>query len=600
MNPFTGHFPFCRATRQSSHHSESVAPNSVKKTKHSQLGHGSQPNAQPQKESTSSNTLVRAPSLANLRTPGKNQAFTSDLNRKACADNVQKVIRTLQHDDEFYQRLNLNLSNGFKSMTTKQFIDIIAYFISILSGKTINTNRPSDCEADILNFIKSLNYSSPVNKSWLKTPTAPHAYYECVALLAWLSDWIDHEDDEHMIDKFYSNECDANFPNVELMQLFSKEIRNGFQLWNAQDERFNELTERLVEKYVIVSMNNHVGSLSELDGLVDDMMNKIPDLKATDCTVHNEGYFNTMVERMHQNEMLLKTLQKNIKEKSDKLAAMDLVYRDKLNTIAIKQTLVAKKQQIVSNQRYDIVAYETAKAKLPNLMQTIELRRTEIETMKEDSRAYQLQMARLMQHKNDAIAKLNRIGFKLTQIILLSKSDVTFDANAVQIDSNASIDDVRVVCNVVRNLVKGIQSQKHQIRFNIEQKKLQLCKLKMLEKHHVDRHEAAKVELQKVKHKLSIATGVLFQRRESCENTIRELEEQLERAIVERDALKQEVSARLQRCALLKQMNMDILAEGERKAAEMLEVKSKMIENLDAAMAFIDKVVNESKSNVDK
>lgn len=485
-------------------------------------------------------------------------------------------------------------------MSAKQFIDIIAYFIGILSGKTINTNRPSDCEADILNFIKSLNYSSPVNKSWLKTPTAPHAYYECVALLAWLSDWIDHEDDEDMVDKFFSNECDANFPNVELKKLFSTELRNGFQLWNVQDERFNELTEQLVEKYVIVSMNNRVQSLSELDGLVDDMMNKIPELKATDCTVHNEGYFNTVVERMHQNEMLQKTLQKNIKEKSDKLAALDLVYRDIQNTIDIKQLLVAKKQQIASNQRYDIVEYKTAQAKLPNLMQTIGLRRTEIETMKEDSRTYQLQVARLMQHKNDAIAKLNRIGFKMTQIILLSKLGVTFDPNAVQIDSNASNDDVRMVCNAVRSLVKGIQNHKHQIRFNIEQQKLQLCKLKMLEKHHADRHEAAKVEFQKVKQKLSTATGAFLQRQESCENTIRELVEQLERAIVERDALAQEVSARRQRCAHLRQLNVDILADGERKAAEMLEVKSKMIENLDAAITFIDKVVNDSKSNADK
>lgn len=552
------------------------------------------PNAHQASSSTHNNrrsTLVRSIKSAQLRTPSS----ASDLNRKTCADNVQKIIRILQYDKVFYNRLNLNLNNGLKSMSAKQFIDIIGHFIVIVSGKEVNTNRSSDCETEILNFIKNHNYACPVNKSWLKTPTAPHAYSECVALLSWMADFVGDKNDEHIMDAFYSNECDANFPNVECTQLFSKGIRNGFQLWNGQDDDgFEKWTDQLVESYVIASMKNRVRNFSELNGLVKDMNLEIEQLKEVDCTVHNESYFKTMAERMLQNEMLLKCLNKNVVVKSDKLASLKLVYGDKQNTIDVKAQIIERKQQILSKQRWSVDDYKLARTNELTLMQTIKLRRTEIETINADSRSYLLQMARLKQQKNDAIAKLNRIGFKMTQIILRSKLNVAFDANAIQIDSNASNDAVRMVCETMKRLIKCIQSHKQQNAFSIEQKKLQISKLKMLENHHGDRYEAAKVEFRKMKEQLHNFNEAFFQRQESCENTLREAEKQLKQIIGERKTLTEEIRSCVKRRAQMKQENENLLADGELRAAQIIQIKSKMIENLDEAIACIDEIVKKT------
>lgn len=537
-------------------------------------------------------TLKQSTSIVNVRTPSKGQSSTNELHRKACADNVQKIIRVLQYDPVFFHRLNLSVNNGLKSMSAKQFIDIIAHFIGIVSGKTINTNRPSDCETDVLNFIKSLGYSTPVSKSWLKTPTAPHAYSECVALLAWMSDLVCPEDDEHTMDAFYSNECDADFPNVEFTKLFSKEIQNGFRVWNGQDDDgFDRWIQKLVEEHVIASMKYRVRNCNELNELTIGMTNSIAQLKEVDDTVPNEGLFETMAERMHHSETLLKTLTKNIAVKSEKLASIDLVYRDQQLAIAVKQQIIEKKQQTLSKQQYNIDDYKLAEEKLAVLMRTIELRRKEIETINNDSRTYQLHMARLMQQKNDAIAKLNRIGFKMTQIILLSKLDDAFDANAIQIDSNAANDAVRSVCKTIELLIKSIESQKQRNILGIEQKKLQLSKLRLLGNHHNDRCEAAKAKFQKLKEQLNTANSLFFQRQESCENTIREAEKQLEWIIGERHTLSDQIDACKARLKLVQQENVSILHDGERKAAELIEIKSKMIENLDEAIAYIDETV---------
>lgn len=586
-------------SRKSCRQSDICAPSSSKKIKLPQSTYGSQPNIH-QNGATSSadirrSTLKQSSSIINVRTPSKGQSSTSELHRKACADNVQKIIRVLQYDTVFFHRLNLNVSNGLKSMSAKQFIDIIAHFVGIVSGKTINTNRPSDCETDVLNFMKSLGYSTPVSKSWLKTPTAPHAYSECVALLAWMSDLVDQGDDEHMMDAFYSDECDANFPDVEFTKVFSKEIRNGFQVWNGQDDDgFDRWIQQLVEEHVIASMKYRVRNCNELNELVIGMNNTIAQLKEVDDTIPNEKLFETMAERMHHNETQLKTLTRSIAKKSEKLAALDLVYRDQQLAIDAKQQIIEKKQQTLSKQRCNIDDYKLAKAKLPTLMQTIGLRRTEIETIDNDSRTYQLQLARLMQQKNDAIAKLNRIGFRITQIILLTKLHDPFDANAIQIDSNATNDAVRTVCKAMELLIESIESRKQQNGFGIEQKNLELSKLKMLEKHHSDRYDAAEAKFQKLKDQLNNANGSLFQLQESCENTIGEAEKRFERMIGERHTLTEQIDACKARLKLLQQENVSILDDGERKAAELMEVKTKMIKNLDDAIACIDETVNNS------
>lgn len=534
-------------------------------------------------------TPAKSAIISNIRTPSGRQSTTNDLNRKTCADNVQKIIAVLQCDEEFYNRLNLN--NGLKSMSAKQFLDIIVHFIGIISGKVINIHRSNECETEILKFIKSLNYPSPVNKSWLKTPTAPHAYHECVALLAWMSDLIGEHYIDANINAFYSNECDADFPNVEYTKLFSKEIQNGFQLWNRQhDEGYKKWKEDLVEEHLIARMKNRIRNIDELYDLTKNMRIDIDKLKQNDYTIHNEQYAEDVVERMHCNAARKKSLEQNIDEKTKKFAALELTYRDLQNTIDAHHQRIEKKQEIISKQRWNIDEFQLAKAKLLMLEQNIKYLRLEIETIKHDSESHQLHIARLTQQKNVAIATINSIGFKMTRISLMLKPSIEFDANAIHIETNAKNDVVRATCKTIECLCKSIQSLKQKIAFTIEQEKLQLSKLILIEQQCSDRSDAQVMQLQMLSGRLDETNQTLLKRQNSYHKIVRDLETQLDREIENRNKLQIEISATIERIAQLRAENVRVLAEGECKAAEMIDLKSKIIENLDIA---IGKFVNE-------
>lgn len=478
-------------------------------------------------------------------------------------------------------------------MSAKQFVDIIAYFHGISTGKILNTNRPVDCETNVLNFIKNIHYPFPVSRSWLKTPAATHAYSECVALLAWLSDLVCTEDLEH------SNECDSAFPSVEFTERFSRDALSEYKKCNGHpDVRCIAWIEKMVEARLIAGLKNHVQNRNEFDKLMENMQSKIEKLEKIELKEPSKESL-MMIEQIQIDEQQLQSLKEDINKRTH---ALDKIYLHSCqqSQINAKHEAIEKIQEILSKQRVKHDDYALAKEKLKMLEETIESLKKQIDTLGEDSAKEVLKKARLVKLRNDDIAKINRIGFKMTQIILLSKLNVAYDADAIQIGPRDSDDKIKMVCKTMDRLIKNVQCHKQQIGISIEQKKIELNKIQLLENRSNDRHEAAKKKFQELNVRLGNADAIYVQQKSSCDSAIREAKKQMERLIGERDTLTEKIRDCNDRCALLKLQNVEILEEGERKATELIDTKLKIIETLDEVIAHIDEIVIETDSNADK
>lgn len=134
---------------------------------------------------SASTTTMRTPqhrpsySTRPSRSPGNRTPLSvagvtsnSEQNRRQAAENMAKVMDVLQSHRAFFSRLNLG-NVGLKSMTSNQFIEIIAFFMMKIAGKNFLTkSRPSNHDDAILKFVQDLKYPFTVNKACFKSPNS--------------------------------------------------------------------------------------------------------------------------------------------------------------------------------------------------------------------------------------------------------------------------------------------------------------------------------------------------------------------------------------------------------------------------------------------
>lgn len=152
-----------------------------------------------------------------------------------------------QIQDELYKVEGL--SNDFvqkgnlKSMSTKQFILIVIHFIKPIVGKVaMDTSNYVDY---IYELLAKLGYPFTINKSWLKTPNAPHCQNNIIALLGWLCDYSSFEETPI---NFLSNES----MSAEFLNMFHEKCATGFQKWNnGLEDEYEGINSEIRKNYLI-------------------------------------------------------------------------------------------------------------------------------------------------------------------------------------------------------------------------------------------------------------------------------------------------------------------------------------------------------------
>lgn len=541
-------------------------------------------------------TLRRSTSVSNLRTPERRQPNPSEQNRKCCGENIHKIQNFLQNNENLFGHLYIN---NLKSITAKQFVDFILICMKNISGKTMASAKLSDVECEILTFMKTLNYPQTINKSWLKAPNIPHSFPDCMALLAWLSEFwtnTDNYDEPETDDGIEMIEFDPEFPNRQFIKYFSVEINRGFQLWNEQnDEAFEQWKSGMIEQHVVASLENRVNSLPDLISLTQKLQNQITKMKTYDFTIPNVQQFEVIETQVRQREETLRSLQTMNITKCDRLAAIKLKLSENLSYQNERQKSIDYLKDRISKQCCTIDEYRAAGIQLSTLRQNVEIEKNSITTIKNDNMSLQVHLARLIHRKNDEISKLNQFIYKICQFLARSKfnTNISIDPRAYHIELNDTYDKV---CSKAKNiyvLYGEIQCKRQYVESTIEQNQLKFIELQKNEQQLLIENDIQCEKWKLLQNQQNVFNENEMQKSKCLYTMIDGLVDEFELLLLNKNQMNEQIDENLKQITNLKLETAEMYNNFEEQAAVLLEMKNQWINQLDNAINDIQNVNDE-------
>lgn len=337
------------------------------------------------------------------------------------------------------------VQKGLKSMTLKQFIAIIQLFMKPVVGKLVLDG--SNYVDTVHNFLTSMDYPYSINKSSLKTPSAPHCQNNIVLLLAWFADFSVLETDVDKLINFYPTE---DFVSAAASKRFMEKTAEAFVLWNNQQEA-DGVTDLIRQENIDSKLGKGVDIECELSRLKES----IDDLKQEAKPVSVQQEFN---EKKEAAKMLNKKVE-DLAKAIDSLSSKAVNMRANLD---IKQTAVADaslelnklykklaKQNMTMEKRSQLLVEITqAKSVLASKKQAAQ-------ELNETCSEKEIQLSNLIQKKFLLIDKLNNLIYQLYSDLEIAGMCEKFDPAAYEIKTTR-MRDTDSLNDEIDNLSRGL------------------------------------------------------------------------------------------------------------------------------------------------
>lgn len=513
--------------------------------------------------------------------------ISADRGRRENHENCVRILEILQRDAEFFVQLNLHA--GLKSMTAKQFLQIITYFMQMIGGKLATSNKEyqTDPLNGILKFLKTLNCPYMVTKSAMKTPNAPHTFDQLVTLMMWLAEFAGIDDTELVPDESYLR--DEELPNIEMTATFSREMETGFGLWNKQnDDEFGQLQDRLVDAFIMAKTNGHVKSVAELEQATETSKQTIEQLSKTPCTVANEQQFEAMQSQYLKYEEIEHNLNRTIVRKCDQLAAIELKWNDRNEVVHRKETRIANIQKKIDVQTKNITEFKQLLEKLTILRVSLDERKTEIKTVQDLNTANEIRSARLLSQKSKAVIDYNVHIMTMCQLVNRCNIGLTVDPNKLSLDCQSSLATVKTIRCHLNQINSAAAKRKATIDIEFEKLSDYMDLLRQQEKNEKNRLHVYRSEMKKIEKQLKTIEMNKLSANEMHGKKMVESEMKLKRLQSDLGCEHNIVAELKANTQTLRRQNEELLNGCETKALELLQQKQELIDRLDNGIELVN------------
>lgn len=549
--------------------------------------------------------LRRSVSNSSLRTPQSGRSTThsnrspvrptpnviGEQSRKQVAENSQKVMEVLQMDKSFFARINL--ANGLKSMTAKQFVEIVAHFSMKISGKNmITAQHPSNGkqkapEVEILTFLQMLNYPYVINKSCLKTPSAQHMFKECVALLAWLSDIVrcTQKDELAELPMDGGNE----FPNESYTKHFSLEVQNAFPLWNEEsDDAFANVQDGLIESFV--KAKRGCASIDKMIHKAEELRKanaKLLQAQAANHREDDEKSFETVQAKYNELKQEFEELNNYNAGRIESINRLKIMHTLKANEAKDKKDALNALFEQIGKQKYTLADIQLVSDKTSLTRKAIASANQEIARIRDNATELQIKVARLKQQRIKTIQDLNALAFRIAQILAKSPDfENSVNVNDLCLDISADSDAIQTVCRRLERLHDNVATHKQRIRHKIDQQKAKISAFDTQCDHLESEVKNSKMKFQKANRSLATINEKVV--RYQTESKI--IFAQLQPATMnnEYDDLVKVMADNREKITRLEVENLEILENGEDCIYKIIEAKHNALEELDNMSKLLD------------
>lgn len=343
------------------------------------------------------------------RSPGVRHSVVPNSSRRIKNENSIKVQEILEHDAQFYA--DLGLQNGLKSMTSKQFLMIIDYFIRSITGKEMTAMFGKGDPLDgIIKFLRDMGCPFIINKSMLKTPNAPHTFDQIVVLMLWLCDYISIPFAVSEVDGITDEEFiqDEQLPDHEYTAKFSKAMEKGFQLWNSESDEFDHLQHQLVDDFIGTKLHNKVTSTAELNRLTDKMQQKTKELQDHQMAIPDEEHLEKAMKQFTVYQATKESLKHEIDNLEKSVDAVHIIWNAKNDEFEQKQQMLEALKSRLANQRVTADEMQQLKFKNNKVKQAVSSFNLELEALRKDDSEVLTGRARLLQKLSGLIPAFNQ------------------------------------------------------------------------------------------------------------------------------------------------------------------------------------------------
>lgn len=533
-----------------------------------------------------------------MMTPMGKSPFTNrrtivpDSSRKAKHENSMKVLEILRRDEKFFAQLNLQ--QGLRSMTGKQFLQIMDYFVRLISGKDIKGlfGAKADILDGIIQFLRDINCPYIVNKSMLKTPNAPHTFDQAIQIMLWLGDFCppkSAESPDEIVSPFPFTR-DAELPSKEYTECIADGAMKAFQVWNnGSDDEFEHFLDGLVDKFIGSRQRGVVNSAQELNHMTEQLEEKNERLKNISTTIPNEQKFEKIEEHFVECETQEDNLKKSVAEKQKELTSVEDEWKRKKKRVDEKQRKIEETKMRIHTQMVSRDEYNRTIQKISVLKGQVAEKSQEVLDQRNTETNYLIQRARAMHVLAGKITEVNARTFEICK--LLHKVDIAIDSSDLKLEQNAPPQRIQQVSQKLEKIAMKVRIKTQKLDLDIanESSQLEIFKTEqrtiskisedksdLLKKKRATHHMLdEKIVLSKVKFKKQI-------------DNLQAMLKDDQATLNERIAL---IEKRKERIDELNAENEHYMNDGEARAIALFEQKEEQIRRLDAANEAVEAAI---------
>lgn len=335
---------------------------------------------------------------------------------------------------------------GLKSMSTKQFVHIVGYFMQFVVGNARGARIPAEklTIEHIQTFLTEIGYPYQV-KSWLKTPNAPHAFVHVLELLQWLCMFLPDDDDEEQQHRFDAaenlidtKECCQLCP-AEYIAESKQIVQNSFDLWN--NERFDECDAskmQLIDRFIAIQMMGQFTTQRQANEAIAATMSETNELLKNRVVCEDDGKLN---EHFHRLETLTaecdRLTNESAKRRAERAAVhIELNEQEQLHS-SLGSTMRHLRRQI-SQQSVSREQFERNFAELNQLERLLAVRKNSAHNLQDVCLNYEIQLSRNERNRMKLTTQWNTFVCKLWQDVLPASEIYGFKVHELTIDMVAS------------------------------------------------------------------------------------------------------------------------------------------------------------------
>lgn len=333
-------------------------------------------------------------------------AAATPVDRKQLNEQAAQVVETLRN--HFGSNF---LPDGLSSMTAKQFIATISYFMKNVVGnergnRLNTTNLTID---DITKYLIELGYATnnKQSMSWMKTPNAPHSLGKLVDLLQWFCVFLPPPDGEpHPFDMPENALCDDHFQNAEYVEFFNATLKDSFTLWNnKRKEDFESSKVQLIDKYI--QMHTPVHSKAEIESEVVKIKSKLKEeLKNRVIVVENAELIELSVKEKHIRDKIDELLSSCDEKTAERDKVHNLLNQEEIIVQDLRMQ-VSQLTKTIAQQPYSRADIELKIGILAKQRDALELHNDNINKLKNIGFNNQVKFARAIKQQNELAARFN-------------------------------------------------------------------------------------------------------------------------------------------------------------------------------------------------